>query len=97
MSSARYSVLVSDQVKAVLQELHRSDRAKCRTLALLLLRLEKDPKPEGSRELRPDGKPAPGERVWEHGEFRITYRVDEKHHTVEVGVIGWKQVTKAMS
>ena len=60
MSSARYSVVVSEQVNAVLQELHQSDRVKCRTLALLLLRLEKDPKPEGSRELRPDGEPCAG-------------------------------------
>jgi mRNA-degrading endonuclease RelE of RelBE toxin-antitoxin system len=89
--SARYSVLVSDQVKAVLQELHQSDRAKCRTLALLLLRLEKDPKPEGSRELRPDGEPAPGERLWEHGEFKIAYRVDERTRVVEVGTIGQRR------
>ncbi len=91
MSSARYSVVVSDQVKAVLQELHRTDRPKCRTLALLLLRLEKDPTPEGSRELRPGGDPAPGERVWEHGQFKIGYRVDEAHRTVEVGVVGRKE------
>ena len=54
MSSAKYSVLVSDHVKTVLQQLQQSDRPKCRMLALLLLRLEKDPKPEGSRELCPD-------------------------------------------
>ncbi len=87
MSSAKYSVVVSDQVKAILQELHRSDRAKCRTLALLLLRLEKDPKPEGSRELHPDGDPVPGERVWEHGEFKIAYRLDDKARVVEVGIV----------
>ena len=87
MSSAKYSVLVSDQVKAVLQELHQSDRPKCRTLALLLLRLEKDAKPEGSRELRPDGNPALGERVWEHGEFKIAYRINEKARVVEVGIV----------
>jgi hypothetical protein len=91
VSSARYSVVVSDQVKAVLQELHRSDRAKCRTLALLLLRLEKDPKPEGSRELRPDDDPRPGERLWEHGEFKIAYRLDEKSRTAEVGTITRKK------
>jgi hypothetical protein len=78
-------------VKAALQELHRSDRAKCRTLALLLLRLEKDPKPEGSRELRPDDNPSPGERVWEHGEFKIAYRLDGKSRVVEVGTIGQKR------
>ncbi len=88
---ARYNVVVSDQVKARLQELHQNDRAKCRTLALLLLRLEKHPRPEGSRELRPAGDPTPGERVWEHGEFKIGYRVDETHHTVEVGVVGRKE------
>lgn len=60
-------------------------------LALLLLRLEKDPKPEGSRELRPDGEPAPGERIWEHGEFRIAYRADERRRVVEVGTIGQKR------
>jgi hypothetical protein len=82
---------VSDQVKAVLQELHQNDRAKCRTLALLLLRLEKDPKPEGSRELRPDGNPSPGERVWEHGEFKIVYRLDERTGVVEVGTIAQRR------
>jgi hypothetical protein len=56
-------------------------------LALLLLRLEKDAKPEGSRELCPDGDPAPGERVWEHGEFKITYRLDEKARVLEVGIV----------
>ena len=87
MSSAKYSVLVSDQVKAVLQQLHQSDRAKCRMLALLLLRLEKDAKPEGSRELCPDCGPAPGERVWEPGEFEIAYRLDEKARVLEVGIV----------
>jgi hypothetical protein len=56
-------------------------------LALLLLRLEKEVKPEGSRELRPDGDPAPAERVWEHGTFKVTYRIDEKAHVVEVGTV----------
>jgi hypothetical protein len=57
-------------------------------LALLLLRLEKDAKPEGSRELRPDGNAAPGERVWEHGEFKVVYRVDDRLRVVEVGIVG---------
>lgn len=56
-------------------------------LALLLLRLEKDAKPEGSRELCPDGNRAPGERVWEHGEFKMAYRVDDRLRVVEVGVV----------
>ncbi len=56
-------------------------------LALLLLRLEKDPKPEGSRELRPDGEPSPGEREWEHGEFKIAYRLDERRRVVEIGTM----------
>ena len=56
-------------------------------LALLLLRLEKDAKPEGSRELCPDAHPAPGERMWEHGEFKIAYRLDEKARVLEVGIV----------
>jgi len=56
-------------------------------LALLLLRLEKDAKPEGSRELCPDGNPAPGERVWEPGELKIGYRLNEKAGVVEVGIV----------
>lgn len=56
-------------------------------LALVLLRLEKDPKPEGSRELRPDGGSAPGERLWEHGDFKIAYRLDEKTRVAAVGTV----------
>lgn len=86
-SKARYEVAVSDQVKRLLEGLHRSERARCRQLALLLLRLETDPKPDGSRELRPEGNAAPGERLWEFASFRIAYRVDDDQRRIEVGFV----------
>jgi mRNA-degrading endonuclease RelE of RelBE toxin-antitoxin system len=84
-----YSVVVSEQVKALLQALHRDDRRRLRELALLLLRLEKDARPKESRKLaggRTGTQSASEERVWEIAGFRIAYRVSEAKRTVEVGL-----------
>lgn len=83
-----YSVVVSEQVKSLLEDLHRSDRRRSRDLALLLLRFEKDPRPEGSRKLTGSKttRSASEERVWEVAGFQIAYRVADAKRTVEVGL-----------
>jgi hypothetical protein len=86
-----YSVVVFEQVKNLLEKLYRSDRMKSRQLALLLLRLEKDPRPDGSRVLATGliskGKPPREQRVWEPTGFRIAYIVSDKGRTIEVGIV----------
>jgi hypothetical protein len=84
-----YSVVVSKQVKALLEELHREDLKRSRELALLLLRLEKDARPEASRRL-PGAKSASAvteERVWEIAGFRIAYRVIDDKRLIEAGIV----------
>lgn len=86
-----YDVELSEQAKELLEELLRHDRRSSRELALLLLRLEKDPRPDGSRELsarpHPGGKGSSEERVWDVANFRILYRINTGKRRVEVGVI----------
>lgn len=86
-SSSRYSVVITGQVKKLLELLAREDPLRCRQLALVLLSLEMNPEPDGSRELCPGGKPAPGERVWEYGAFWLAYRVDREQKVVDVGSV----------
>lgn len=85
------SVIVSEQVKRVLEDLHRSERSRSRELALLLLRLEKDPRPDGSRQLSlgasKKAKSATEDRVWDAAGFRIAYRVTDAKRLVEVGIV----------
>ena len=86
-----YSVVVSEQVKGVLEDLHRSERSRSRELALLLLRLEKDARPDGSRQLSvgtgKKAKSATEERIWDPAGFRIAYRVTDAKRMVEVGIV----------
>jgi mRNA-degrading endonuclease RelE of RelBE toxin-antitoxin system len=86
-----YDVELSEQAKTLLEELHRNDRRSSRELALLLLRLEKDPRPNGSRELtvqaRPQRKRLLEERVWDIANFRILYRLNGAKRMIEVGLI----------
>jgi len=86
-----YEVELSEQAKALLERLHREDRRSCHELALLLLRLEKDPRPDGSRELaveaRPSGKRSVEERVWRVANFQIVYRVNRGRRAIEVGIV----------
>ena len=82
----RYKAEVSKQVEGVLKKLAREDRTRCRELALVLLRLEKEPAPEGSRPLEPKIiERMEGEREWIYGKYRILYRIDEKKKVVETG------------
>lgn len=86
-----YSVVVSEQVKRLLEELHRSHKTRSRELALLLLRLEKDPRPDTSRKLGADSRTkaqsASEQRVWEGAGFRIAYRITDAKRSVEVGIV----------
>ena len=86
-----FDVELSEQAKTLLEELHRHDRRSSRELALLLLRLEKDPRPNGSRELavqaHSERKRSLKERVWDIANFRILYRLNGAKRLIEVGVI----------
>ena len=84
-----YSVVVSEQVKTLLEELHRNEIKRSRELALLLLRLEKDARPEGSRRLSGSkrAQSAGEDRVWAVIGFRIAYRVIDAGRLVEVGIV----------
>lgn len=86
-----FDVELSEQAKTLLEELHRDDRRSSRELALLLLRREKDPRPNGSRELAVQAglerKRSLEERVWDIANFRILYRLNGAKRLIEVGVI----------
>lgn len=82
-----YSVHISGQVKAVLEQLAESDPPRARELALLLVTLGKTPKPSGSREIVNVEDPMPGERVWNDSGFEILYRVDASVRRVDIGVV----------
>jgi hypothetical protein len=60
-----------------------------RELALILLTLKKNPRPEGSRKLEPSlTEPVSGGHIWERPDWLVTYKLDEKAGTVDVGSIG---------
>jgi len=82
---AAYKIKISSEVRSLLKSLSKKDRGKCKSLALLLLRLGKDHYPQGSRDLRPVGKPIPGSRVWKYPGFEITYRIRDKEKIIFVG------------
>jgi hypothetical protein len=86
-----YNVVVSGQVKSLLEELHGIERNRSRELALLLLRLEKDPRPAGSRQLSTGSstkaRSANEERLWDATGFRIAYRIKDGKRLVEVGIV----------
>jgi mRNA-degrading endonuclease RelE of RelBE toxin-antitoxin system len=86
-----YDVELSEQGQSLLEELHREDRKNSRELALLLLRFEKDPRPDGSRKLvvqpRAGVKGSWEERVWDVANFRIVYRINTAKRLVEVGLL----------
>jgi hypothetical protein len=84
---SRYRVVLREPARDLLERLAEEDRPACRRLALLLLRLEKTPRPAGSRELSPLEDPRRGERLWVQGEFQIAYRLDEGAREVDVGLI----------
>ena len=86
--SSRFKVEISAQVNALLAWLAKHSRAEAREIALLLLRLERDPEPPGSRELEPTlVERMPGERVWERADWTVTYWVDPPASVVVVGSV----------
>jgi hypothetical protein len=83
-----YKVFLLDPARKVLESLAADDRTQARALALILLSLRKNPKPQGSRDLTPTMiSPVPGGRIWERPDWIITYRVDESTQTVDIGKI----------
>lgn len=66
----------------------RNSRAEAREIALLLLRLERQPEPPGSRELEPILiQRIPGERIWERPDWTVTYWLDRDQGLVVVGSV----------
>jgi len=87
-SRSTFRLLFSGSAKKTLEDLRNRDPERCRRLTLLVLSLEKDPTPEGSRELVPEGEdPLPGARVWSYGELWVAYRVDPSTRTIDIGLI----------
>jgi hypothetical protein len=87
-STSGYRVVVSAGVKRLLERLAAEDRVACRRLALLLLRLEKNREPEGSRPLDARaGRAGHDGRVWRYDDFLIAYIVNAKRRLVEVGIV----------
>jgi hypothetical protein len=83
-----YKVFLLDPARTVLESLAATDRPQARALALILLSLRKNPKPQSSRGLAPTvTSPIPGGRIWERPDWIITYKVDESAETVDIGKI----------
>ena len=82
-----YEVRLSDLARAALVSLARIDRHRGKALALLVMSLEKNPKPKDSRELHPEGLDATGERNLEHSGFSIIYHVNDVKKVVFIAGI----------
>ncbi len=86
--SSRCRAEISEAVREFLARLADDRRAEAREVALLLLRLEREPEPPGSRELEPYlVEPRPGERVWERPDWVISYWVDHREGIVVVASV----------
>jgi mRNA-degrading endonuclease RelE of RelBE toxin-antitoxin system len=80
-----YRVFLLASAKQFLKHLSAEDLPQARDLARILLSLQKNPKPEGSRGLNPiTTSPVSGGRVWKRPDWTLTYRVDETARTVDV-------------
>lgn len=86
-----YSVRVTKQVEDLLAALAREEKARARELALVLLRLKKNPEPEDSRPL--DQSIESGGRVWRYAGYELVYKVDKEKKAVLVGVVRITAVT----
>lgn len=83
-----YKVFLLEPARKILESLAASDRPQARALALVLLSLRKNPKPQGSRDLAPTiASPVSGGRIWERPDWIVTYRIDEDAQTVDIGMI----------
>jgi mRNA-degrading endonuclease RelE of RelBE toxin-antitoxin system len=83
-----YKVFLRDSASRFLESLANDNRRQARELALILTSLGKNPKPAGSRELKPTRvEPVSGGRIWDRPDWRLLYCVDEETRTVDVGTI----------
>lgn len=83
-----YKVFLRHSARQFLIALEAEDRPRARELALVLQSLRKNPEPPGSRELTPSRtEPVPGGRVWVRPDWVVTYVVDERSKTVDIGRI----------
>ncbi len=80
-----YSVRVTKQVEDLLATLASTEKTRARELALVLLRLKKNPEPEDSRPL--DQTIEPGGRVWRYAGYEVVYKVDEAKKALLVGIV----------
>jgi len=87
-STLVYRAQLSDPAAKFVKSLAAKDAALARELALLLISLEHDPEPPGSRELLPSlSAVVKGERVWERPPFVIIYAVNTRDRLVEIGTV----------
>jgi hypothetical protein len=83
-----YRVYLLEPARGFLAELAADQRTRARDLALVLLSLGKNPRPEGSRPLAPSLlEQVEGECVWERPDWIITYEIDLDDRSVLVGLI----------
>lgn len=83
-----YRAKLSEAAKGFVESLAEKEPSLARELALLLLSLENDPEPPGSRELVPSlTSVRKEERVWEHPPFVILYLVSKPAKIVEIGMV----------
>ena len=87
MSSSSYKVRLSEGARGALGDLSKTDATLCKRVALQLLSLQKNPRPEGSSPLVLDGKPSLSEYQWDLDGGWIAYVVDDHRKTVDVGLI----------
>lgn len=87
MSSISYRVQLSKGARTALKDLSRTDATLCKRVALQLLALQRNPRPDGSDPLVLDGKPSSSEFKWGLDKVWIAYVVDDKQKTVNVGLI----------
>jgi hypothetical protein len=85
-----YSVNVSEQAEKTLFHISRKNKSRCRDLALLLLNLEKNPRPRGSRILKDidkDSSPSPEAREWQIAKTEILYEINDTAKTINIALI----------
>jgi len=84
-----YNISISKSAEKLLIRLSKTDKPLCRDLALLLLSMEKNPRPGGSRilenfdEITTDYEA----REWKVARFEILYAVKDKTHAIDIAII----------
>jgi len=84
-----YSVSVSERAEKILVHLSMTNKPMCRDLALLLLSMEKNPRPGGSRDIESFDESVTDyeAREWKVARFEILYAVKDDTHEIDIAII----------